>query len=51
MSGEETTTQPPAIERPDPGGDYEERGYDRLPQPPPPAAYDKLKPPADNKKR
>jgi hypothetical protein len=45
MSGKETMTQAPPIERPDPGGGYEKRGYDRLPQPPPAPAYDKLKPP------
>jgi hypothetical protein len=52
MSGKEATSQPQAIERPAPGGGHEERGYDRLPQLPPTAAYDKLKPaPADKKKR
>jgi hypothetical protein len=42
--------QRPPIERPDPAGGYEKRGYDRLPAPPPTPVYDKLKPPPPDKK-
>jgi hypothetical protein len=53
MSGKERTIQTPRIERSVPSGDYEKRGYDRLPGPPPAPAYDKPKPPlpAPDKKK
>lgn len=51
MSGKERTTQAPPMERPNPGGDYEKRGYDRQPLPPPAPAYDKLKPPPSPDKK
>jgi hypothetical protein len=51
MSGKERTIQTPRIERSSPSDDYEKRGYDRLPVPPPAPAYDKLRPPPPDKKK